>query len=1114
MFNIEQQVRNIIWNTFFLRWKEYFINKKIKNLDIYDNGEYINIDADIQWTHIYNTTIGIKPNKEILFFCDCPAYDDVGVCKHLWALAMEVSSKYNISDDLEFIDKKTKKVLNLKNNTWEKDNLDDDDDFPFWNFLMDEKFFEKIKWNKELLKKLWISNEKIITHNTNIPQKSENKLTIFSKITNKVFLSDKENENLYKIKLNFFEKWWWIQDITLNLYKSKLQKNGQLSSGALIKREQMWNISQKYKWLWSFLESHNWWYYYWNNVDDRMTFNSSPKIFISSLLNFDEVFDINNQVLNIHKEIYQLKINIENTKNDYHIKLDLVWENSSYTLAWYRLFWDTWSNYFACLTGDKHLMFFYSELNYYFIKDFNLKKEIILQRDEFESLKKQDYFGDMIEHTLNIENLAIEYIEIEPKLLLKIEIPNDYSFVKIEHIIIYNDFEINFKNVNKEIFKISSWYIKRDFDNELLELQKWQNLMWTYDEFYLNIWKKYINENIDTLFEEVEKLIQEWVKVEYKQQTKKISTWELKINLQVNTHIDFFDIESQIMLGDKELQDAKEILVQAKKWAKYITLDNWNVVIFKNDILKEVKTLDALWISEKNIWKSVQVWKYNIWLLRDEVKQKWSLFFSFDKEAKSLKEKFKNFKKVEHIEIAIWSRIHLRDYQKIWVDFIHFLTSYNFSWILADDMWLGKTIQTIAYLEKMYWENKNLWTTLIICPTSLVFNWLDEANKFTPKLKVEYIKNWKTAFSEINKKTQIIICSYWVIANLIDEWKVKNTFEYIILDEAQNIKNPVTQRTKAICALKSKNRLALSWTPIENNLIELWSIFNFLMPWFLETLHNFKSHYLGGDKDTLELLSRKVKPFILRRTKEEVLKDLPPKVEEYIKLEMWEKQKNFYNKLKNTFKAQITKKIDEKWLNKARFEVLDALLKLRQACLVPELVNLEWANFKDSIKLDYIDENIEDMIWKWHNLLIFSQFTWFLSYIKELFNKKWIQYNYLDGQTSKENRKNLVDSFNLGEVNVFIISLKAWWTWLNLTSADYVIHLDPWWNPAVENQATDRAHRIGQQKTVFVQKLIVKGSIEEKILQLQDTKKKLIDDIFSWDFSWSLDKSDIDFILS
>jgi non-specific serine/threonine protein kinase len=255
-----------------------------------------------------------------------------------------------------------------------------------------------------------------------------------------------------------------------------------------------------------------------------------------------------------------------------------------------------------------------------------------------------------------------------------------------------------------------------------------------------------------------------------------------------------------------------------------------------------------------------------------------------------------------------------------------------------------------------------------------------------------------------------------------------------------------------------------------------------------------------------------VKPFILRRTKENVLKDLPAKQEEIIHLEMGDEQQQFYDRLKLTYQAQITEQLEKVGLAKSQFVVLDALLKLRQASLMPQLVKMDDNTVQSSAKLDYIRENIEEMLTRGHSLLIFSQFTGFLAYIRTIFDEKKIDYNYLDGQTSREDRKKLVEDFNAGKVQVFLISLKAGGVGLNLTGADYVIHMDPWWNPAVENQATDRAHRMGQTKTVFVQKLIVRNTVEEKILKLQEKKKKLIDDLFSGDFQGKLNEEDIKYI--
>lgn len=260
----------------------------------------------------------------------------------------------------------------------------------------------------------------------------------------------------------------------------------------------------------------------------------------------------------------------------------------------------------------------------------------------------------------------------------------------------------------------------------------------------------------------------------------------------------------------------------------------------------------------------------------------------------------------------------------------------------------------------------------------------------------------------------------------------------------------------------------------------------------------------------LKYLTYKIKPFILRRTKNEVLKDLPPKQEKTIFLELTKKQQTFYDKLAKAVKADIQKEIQMNWLKKSTFKILEYLTKLRLACLNPNLVSSSWPN--ESTKLDYLEEKLEELLSSNHSILIFSQFTKFLSQVKDILDKNNIEYFYLDGATNKKKRAEYVEKFQNKEKQVFLISLKAWWTWLNLTQADYVIHLDPWWNPAVENQATDRAHRIWQKNPVIVQKLIWKWTIEEKILLLQEKKKKLIDDLFSWNFSSKLTKEDIDFI--
>lgn len=1094
MFDLEKAVQNVVWNILWLRWTNYFKNNLVKNLQIYENDDGINFDADAIWNEKYETWIVIDPRKqnEIKFICSCPAFQDIWSCKHLAWLAMKVADEYKISDKFEIFSKKTGEKLDLsENEDYEKE---------------EDELFNNLWWNipPNILKMLWYA--------WNIYEKEEQKvdpLGIFRGISNQKNLENKQiEENLYKIKIWFSDISWRKEDISINLYKAKILKNWSLSTGTLVRREFLNSAPSKFLLLSPFLESQ---YGNWYSSNNRITFSSSPEIFIDILSKFEEILDTSNKKIFFHKEIFELKVDIKQKEENYLVSLFLLLNWEKIKLSW-KLFWDDNNPFFAIIDSKNNLRFFKSDLNAQFLKSL-ASKEIALKKEEFEELKKKEAFHYLLENSLDIENLWINFEIIDPKVILKIEIPEDYSSVKVEKYIAYSGTSFMLWSLEKSVLFDGKKIIKRTLEKEHSELKKLENLNSLFDEVFLNISKKNIDDKIDDFFDEIENCIASGIQVEYKQTTKKITTWKAKIHLQINSWIDFFDVKSSFTIWDKEVENAQEILSQIKKWNKFIVLANGNTLILKNDLKKEAKTLEALWMSEKDIWKDKQIGKYTIWLLKDDVKKSGFLHFDLDNNAKNLREKFKDFKNIEKVILKKDSKITLRDYQKTGVNWINFLQTYNFSGILADDMWLGKTVQTLAFLEKMYASKEKKWKTLIICPTSLVLNWMDEAEKFTPELKVAYIKDGKTWFESLEKWVQIIIVSYGIMANLASNFK--ETFEYIILDEAQNIKNPLAQRTKAIWELKSKNRLALSGTPIENNLVELWSIFHFLMPWFLGNLNNFKSNYSGWDKETLDILSKKVKPFILRRTKEEVLKDLPPKVEEHIKLEMWVKQKAFYDKLKNAYKLKIGKQIESEWLNKARFDVLDALLKLRQACLMPELVSsLEWNHLKESIKLEYLEENIEEMIGKWHNLLIFSQFTGFLAYVKELLDNKKIAYNYLDWQTKPQDRKKWVDSFNAGKVNVFIISLKAGWTGLNLTSADYVIHLDPWWNPAVENQATDRAHRMWQQKTVFVQKLIVKDSIEEKILLLQENKRKLIDDVFSGNFSGSLEKSDIDFIFS
>jgi len=1050
MYNILSITKWYIWELFWSRWAGYFFWWYIKEMSLEDTEESIIFDAVIEWNYDnYETLLWFsKKNHTLIVWCWCISFKENKKCKHLGGLARQIDRYYIINDDLSII---SKKELELKNKSLEILNL--------------------------------ITNNSIIQNNT-------------------------EDEKLYKIKLDLNSFKW---DISIWLYKWKILKNGNLSSWTKVYADDIERFPVIYRKLKTFLES-KWTNSYWANIPSNMTFLDSPEIFVNLIKDFPLVYDKNNQEISIQKEPIKLLINTKVTdKLEYEINLVIVNKTSQIKFKDIHYYGSVTSNYFVCLTKDHHLIHWKTDLSSNFINKI-WKNTIILSNEQFEEFKKWPYLESLLDNVVDIKDLWIDSFDWVPNNKLLIEIWNNFDYVKVEHLYSYWEKSI-IAGDNQKTTIYGEWkIIKRDFEKEVLLKNELNDLIGLFDEKDLNpVYTKYVDDKIDDFFDEIERLIEKWIYVEYKQTTKRITNKELWASVNIVSWEDWFDAKVKIKLWEEVIDQAFDIVTALKQWKNRITLKNGMTVLLKAKLQSSFKELEELWINEKNIDKNIKISKYNIGLLKGR-KNKWDLIdFTLDKEILKLKNSLIDFKWITQIPLSKNIKAKLRDYQVQWYEWLNFLSTYNFSWILADDMWLWKTLQTLSILQKEY-DNKTLKTqSIIVCPTSLVLNWMDEAKKFTPKLKVDYIRNGKVWFGEIQKDTQLIIVSYWIMANLVDLDNFDKQFYYLVLDESQNIKNPIAIRTKSIWKIKAKYRLALSWTPIENNLMELWSVFNFLMPWFLWNLSAFKQKYVT-ELWNIKTLSSKVKPFILRRTKEEVLKDLPPKVEETIKLEMWEKQKAFYNKLKTTFRLQITKELKENGLNKARFQVLDSLLKLRQACLMPELVNMAWNKLTESIKIKYIEENIEEMIWKWHNLLIFSQFTGFLKYVKLELDKKSIKYNYLDWQTKREERKRLVDSFNSWDVNVFIISLKAWWTWLNLTSADYVIHLDPWWNPAVENQATDRAHRIWQEKTVFVQKLIISWSIEEKILTLQEKKKKLIDDVFSGNFSGNLDEGDIKFI--
>ncbi len=470
------------------------------------------------------------------------------------------------------------------------------------------------------------------------------------------------------------------------------------------------------------------------------------------------------------------------------------------------------------------------------------------------------------------------------------------------------------------------------------------------------------------------------------------------------------------------------------------------------------------------------------------------------KAMRNLGRKLKNFKGIRDVAKPRGLKATLRSYQQQGLNWLQFLRIYEFNGILADDMGLGKTVQTLAHLLKEKESKRMDKPCLIIAPTSLMSNWRREVQQFTPKLSVLVLQGpQRQQYFDTMDQYDLIISTYPLLVR-DEEILLAQKYHYLILDEAQVIKNPRAKAARVVRKITARHRLCLTGTPMENHLGELWALYDFLMPGFLGDSKSFGQRFRApiekqGDTEQRQRLVRRVAPFLLRRTKGEVLSELPDKTEIIRSVSLANKQAALYESIRLSMEKKVRDAIANKGLARSHITILDALLKLRQVCCDPRLLSLAQAKkVKDSAKLEMLMKMLPEMLEEGRRILIFSQFTKMLEIIEQKLYDNNINYTKLTGQTRK--RDQVIEQFRRGEADVFLISLKAGGVGLNLTEADTVIHYDPWWNPAVENQATDRTHRIGQKKAVFVYKLITENTLEEKIISMQARKRKLAEGVY------------------
>lgn len=578
--------------------------------------------------------------------------------------------------------------------------------------------------------------------------------------------------------------------------------------------------------------------------------------------------------------------------------------------------------------------------------------------------------------------------------------------------------------------------------------------------------------------------------------------FRFKIKIDFAETLDSFFLEVLSTVGKREinLDKIQELVKEGRKYVYASGIGYAEIPI--GELLQLTKTLnsfDANKITESKfrahtfkVGLIAELYDQNIDIeMSEEFKKFWDLITSFS-----------NF---EEIPLSANITATLREYQQKGFSWLYFLYTYGLNGILADDMGLGKTLQALTLLQKAKDEHGQK-PTLVVCPTSVVFNWEEEIQKFAPTLRaINFTGSGRHVLLNKFNSHDVIITSYALLRRDINYLK-KYHFRYIILDESQKIKNYQSLTANVSKQLHSTHRLALSGTPIENRLAELWSVFDFLTPGFLYDYNEFRYRYAQpiedhNNKDAERRLKKQVFPFILRRLKQNVAKDLPDKLEFVSYCELLPEQQNIYLDILDKTREEIFRKIERDGIAKSQLSILSALLRLRQICCHPQLIgDVHDATLRNSGKFEHLKGMIKEVIDQDHRVLLFSQFVEMLKIIREWLEEDKIKFEYLTGSTV--NRKECVDRFNNDDsIPVFLISLKAGGTGLNLTGADYVIHYDPWWNPAVEDQATDRAHRIGQTKKVFVYKLITKGTVEEKMVKLQEKKRDLIDSVITVDTS-------------
>ena len=1054
---------------------------RIKNVE-YENSRNFEISAIVVGTDVYRTYISIKDGIVEDVSCTCEDYyNHYGICKHSLASVIEMQKNNNYIDKYKVKEKeekaKTRNVLNLGN------------EYRNFKQIVNSFYQEEIDGIEE-----GEEGEIPISGDINIEP-----TIYYDKFANDMKVEFKiGNKRMYKIK-NLSEFYTRMMNKELYKYGEKLEFI-HTKSAFNEESQELLDFIMKYAEIIKYANSNS-------NSNYRYYGKAlSETSIILGNSGIDDLFDVlKGKEVAFNKDFKEEKVEFTEEEPSLKFELKKKQDGNFIIIPTEEIYEIT------ILKGKKYKYVLENKKLYRCSKEFeksNLKlldlfKQNYITELEFGKNELTEFFSVVmprVKNAIEIEKgLNEEIEEYKPKeLIVKAYLDfdkNDYLVADVRFCYDTNEFnpldetaKITFPRNMVQETKALNTLRKTGF---MLDVKNTRFILPNEDKIY-----KFLTEDINYYMQKFEVMVTENFK------TKQIRSPKMgSIGVKVENDLLYVDLKNI----DIDPEELKDIMGKYKLKKKYYRLKDGSFLNLEDN--KEVEFLDKLTTGMDINYEEIEDGEIRLPVnrtlyLNQLLKKLKGTEIVRNSEYKEIVNELDKDQLEETAEVPEDLAGILRYYQKTGFKWLKILDKYHFGGILADDMGLGKTVQMLSVIVD-YAKNKDRKPSLVVSPSSLTLNWQNEVKKFTNKLKTIVIRGTlqeRKYLIENIKDYDLVITSYDLLKRDIDIYKEKDyQFKYVIADEAQYLKNSNTKNAKAIKQIKADTRYALTGTPIENSLAELWSIFDFIMPGYLFTYRKFKNLYetpivKENDEKAMQKLKMLIEPFILRRNKKEVLTELPEKTVTVMNNEMNEEQRNLYLNYLARAKQELAEQIKLNGYENTHMQILAALTRLRQICCHPSLF-IE--GYKDgSSKLDQCIEIIQDAITGGHKILLFSGYTSMFEIIEKELKKRNIVYFKLTGSTKVDDRIKLVDEFNENpEIKVFLISLKAGGTGLNLTGADMVIHYDPWWNVSTENQATDRAYRIGQKNNVQVYKLITKNSIEEKIYELQEKKAKLADNM-------------------